>query len=177
MENVKLDRGDRVVLDLGVVKDFAQVTVNGVKYAPMWRPPFRVDITDALGGPHTSAAEVDAQERVPPLLDIEIRVTNRWPNRLIGDEALYPADCEWKLCWHNWQKLNEPGIKEIPHWVKDGKPSPTGRHTFTTWKHWSGDDRLLPSGLLGPVSISCTEGRVAGKVALAPHSPCCIALD
>lgn len=54
---------------------------------------------------------------------------------------------------HGWQKLNEPGIKEIPQWVKDGRTSPTGRHTFTTWKHWTKTDKLLPSGLLGPVSM------------------------
>ena len=29
----------------------------------------------------------------------------------------------------------------------------TGRHTFTTWKHWDKNDGLLPSGLLGPVRI------------------------
>ena len=28
-----------------------------------------------------------------------------------------------------------------------------GRHTFTTWKHWDKNDKLLPSSLLGPVSI------------------------
>ena len=48
-------------------------------------------------------------------------------------------------------RKTEWGIKEIPEWVKEGKPSPTGRHTFTTWKHWSKDDEPLPSGLLGPV--------------------------
>ena len=30
---------------------------------------------------------------------------------------------------------------------------PTGRKTFTTWKHWTKEDSLLPSGLLGPVTI------------------------
>ncbi|MBO7683384.1 MAG: hypothetical protein J6T51_01505 [Kiritimatiellae bacterium] len=134
----------RVVLDLGEVKDFAEVKVNGKVYPPMWRPPFRIDITDAVSCTGTTG--------VSPV-DIEVKVTNRWPNRLIGDDVLYPEDCEWKLCWHGWQKLNEPGIKEIPQWVKDGKPSPTGRHTFTTWKHWTKKDKLLPSGLLGPVKV------------------------
>ena len=134
----------RLILDLGEVKDFAVVKVNGKEYPPLWRPPFRIDITDALAGTGTTG-------KLP--VAIEIKVTNLWPNRLIGDETLYPADCEWALRWHGWQKLNEPGIKEIPQWVKDGKPSPTGRHTFTTWKHWTKDDKLLPSGLLGPVTL------------------------
>ena len=137
----KVNEDRCIILDLGDVKDFAEVTVNGKKYPPLWRPPFKVDITDAANAPH---------------LDLEIKVTNRWPNRLIGDDILYPDDCEWKLRWHQWQKLNEPGITEIPQWVKEGKPSPTGRHTFTTWKHWTKKDKLLHSGLLGPVSIQMT---------------------
>ena len=142
----------RVILDLGEVKDFAEVKVNGKSYPPLWRPPFRIDITDAL---------VQQQN------DIEIRVANLWPNRLIGDDLLYPDDCEWKLCWHGWQKLNEPGIKEIPAWVKAGKPSPTGRHTFTTWKHWTKEDKLLPSGLLGPVRVTVTGHRAAPPLEIA----------
>ena len=138
MENGKLKGGGRIVLDLGKVKDFAEVSVNGKAYPPLWRPPFRVDITEA----------------VKESLDFEIKITNLWPNRLIGDDALYPADCEWALRWHDWQKLDEPGIKEIPQWVREGRRSPAGRHTFTTWKHWTKKDALLPSGLLGPVSIS-----------------------
>ena len=35
--------------------------------------------------------------------------------------------------------------------LEEGFLSPTGRHTFTTWKHWTKDDAPLPSGLLGPV--------------------------
>ena len=142
-------RDRRIILDLGEVKDFAEVKVNGKSYPPLWRPPFRIDITDAVvGGSRTPRPTAG----VSPVA-IEIKVTNLWPNRLIGDEALYPADCEWVPRWHGWQKLNEPGIKEIPQWVKDGKSSPTGRHTFTTWKHWTKDDQLLPSGLLGPVTL------------------------
>ena len=49
--------------------------------------------------------------------------------------------------------VKEFGVREIPQWVKEGKPSPTGRHTFTTWRHWSKEDDLLPSGLIGPVIL------------------------
>ena len=89
----------------------------------------------------------DALER-GSTLDLSIRVTNLWPNRLIGDDRLFPDDCEWKGVVRRGVK--EIGIKELPQWVKDGKRSPTGRHTFTTWKHWDKGDDLLPSGLLGP---------------------------
>lgn len=49
--------------------------------------------------------------------------------------------------------IKEVGVKEIPQWVKEGKKSPTGRCTFTTWKHWDKNDELLPSGLLGQVYL------------------------
>ena len=145
-------RDRRIVLDLGNVKDFAEVKVNGREYPPIWRPPFKVDITDSLGG-STSVSATDGTKRVPPVLDIEIKITNRWPNRLIGDEILYADDCEWTSKRDSWTKMIDCGIKTIPQWVKDGKQSPTGRHTFTTWKHWTKKDKLLPSGLLGPVSL------------------------
>ena len=142
--------GTRMILDLGEVKDFAEVTVNGKAYPPLWRPPFRVDITDAV-----KTASGQQHDRI----DLEVKVTNLWPNRLIGDDVLYPEDCKWEMRWHGWQKLNEPGIKEIPQWVKDGRTSPTGRHTFTTWKHWTKTDSLLPSGLLGPVSVATSSSH------------------
>jgi hypothetical protein len=40
--------GERVILDLGNVKDFADVTVNGVTCPTLWKPPFRIDITDIV---------------------------------------------------------------------------------------------------------------------------------
>jgi len=127
----------RMFLDLGEVRDFAEVTVNGRTFPALWRPPYRVDITDALTG----------GER----LDVSVRVANLWPNRLIGDDILYAEDCEWK--GEVRRGVKEIGIKELPQWVKEGLPSPTGRHTFTTWKHWDKADGLLASGLLGPVRM------------------------
>ena len=125
---------ERTILDLGVVKDFAEVRVNGCAYPVLWKPPFRVDITEAA-------------KKGDGTLDLRIRVTNRWPNRLIGDDRLFAEDCAWRKADFR------QAIVELPQWVKDGKRSPTGRHTFTTWKHWNKDDALLPSGLLGPVLI------------------------
>jgi len=138
---------ERVWLDLGTVKNFAEVTLNGQAFAPLWKPPFRVDVTDALrDGENT----------------LEIRVTNLWPNRLIGD-AKKPEDCAWKPA-----EFRE-AIVELPDWVKKGEKSPTGRFTFTTWKHWNGEDALLPSGLLGPVRLE--SERASASVYAATRDP------
>ena len=138
-----LEKGGRIVLELGGVRELAQVTVNGHRFDALWRPPFRLDITSALRPssliPHPSS------------LALEICVANLWANRLIGDDRQFASDCEWRGSVKDGVK--EIGVKEIPQWVKEGKPSPTGRHTFTTWKHWDKDDTLLPSGLLGPVKL------------------------
>ena len=86
----------------------ATVTVNGKTFRTLWKPPFRIDITDA-----------PKRAQRPIVFDIEVRVTNRWPNRLIGEDML-PED---------------------------------ERTTRTSWKHWSKGDKLLDSGLLGPVKL------------------------
>ena len=138
------------MLDLGDVKEFAEVTVNGVKFPVLWKPPFRLDITDAVRTGTTGVSPVEKG-----IIDLEIRVTNLWPNRLIGDEVLCKPDREW-LAIPRRGSFEYP-IKEIPQWVKDGKSSPTGCRTFTTWRHWTKDDKPLPSGLLGPVVIRFGE--------------------
>ncbi len=62
---------------------------------------------------------------------------------MIGDEQL-PEDSE----------RNPKGtLKAWPQWLQDGKPSPAGRHTFTTWRLWSKDSALQDSGLIGPVRL------------------------
>ena len=145
----------RIMLDLGEVKNFAEVKVNGKAYPVLWKPPFRVDITDAVfavnGQDARCPSENGQDDRNPSRIDLEIKVTNLWPNRLIGDETLCKPDCEWMAHPHRGQV--EYSIKEIPQWVKEGKTSPTGRHTFTTWRHWTKDDALQPSGLIGPLRI------------------------
>lgn len=65
--------GTRVYLDLGAVRDLAEVRLNGKSLGLVWTAPWRVDITDAVK---------------PTGNSLEIAVTNLWPNRLIGDAAL-----------------------------------------------------------------------------------------
>ncbi|HSY18926.1 MAG TPA: glycosyl hydrolase [Candidatus Acidoferrales bacterium] len=130
-----LGAGHSVWLDLGRVKNLAEVSLNGKPLGILWKPPFRVEVTGA------------AQ---PGKNKLEVKVTNLWPNRLIGDEQL-PSDREWE----------GKRLKEWPQWVLDGKPSPTGRFTFTTWHHWTKDEALLESGLIGPVKIVCATEAAA----------------
>ncbi len=118
-------------LDLGAVKNFAEVSLNGKSLGILWKPPFCVNLTGAAR---------------PGKNALKVKVTNLWPNRLIGDELL-PPDCEW----------NGKELKQWPQWLLGGKPSPTGRLTFTTWHHWTKDDTLLESGLLGPVRLEVVE--------------------
>ena len=63
--------GARLWLDLGDVKNVAEVTINGKPLGTVWKTPFRVDATAALKpGPNA----------------LEVRVANLWVNRLIGDK-------------------------------------------------------------------------------------------
>jgi len=64
------DRQSHLELDLGTVRNVAAASVNGRDLGIAWHAPFRFDVTDAIHpGPN----------------QIEIRVTNTWVNRLIGD--------------------------------------------------------------------------------------------
>ena len=62
-------REGHLILDLGRVGCIAEVSVGGQPVATLWRAPYTVDITDAVVlGENT----------------LEIRVTNLWVNRIIG---------------------------------------------------------------------------------------------
>ena len=115
-------------LDLGHVKNFATVVLNGKEVAVLWKPPFALDVTKFIH---------------PGTNRLEVKVTNLWVNRLIGDEQL-PPDVEWQ----------DGHLAKWPDWLKNGKPRPsTGRVAFATWHFWGKDSPLLESGMMGPVRL------------------------
>jgi hypothetical protein len=62
--------GTRLSIDLGEVKNLAEVSVNGKPLGIVWKTPYRVDVTEVMkAGANT----------------VEIKVTNPWVNRIIGD--------------------------------------------------------------------------------------------
>lgn len=123
-EEIYLDKNTRTYLNLGEVRNMARVRLNGKDLGVVWCAPWQVEITKAL---KTKGNR------------LEIEIANLWPNRMIGDE-------------------NEPydGVvdNKWPDWLLKGTPRPTSRYTFTTYRFYKKGDPLLPSGLLGPVSIS-----------------------
>ena len=77
--------GARIWLDLGDVKDIAEVTVNGKSLGIMWCAPYRVDLTGVL---------------LPGSNQLTIKVTNLWVNRLIGDQQPWAV---WKYTFTDIQ--------------------------------------------------------------------------
>lgn len=67
--------GKRVMLDLGNVRQLAEVRLNGKNLGVLWAMPFSVDVTDAVRPKDNS---------------LEIEVVNFWSNRVIGDQSLPP---------------------------------------------------------------------------------------
>ncbi len=91
-------------LNLGDVHEVADIRVNGKSAQTLWKQPW--------------SARVDSLLK-PGANDIEIDVTNLWPNRIIGD-AQSAAD---------------------------------KHYTWTNIRYYNKDSPLLPSGLIGPVSL------------------------
>src|SRR5205814_9832393 len=70
----RIGDGKLAMLDLGDVQVMAQVKLTGNDVGLLWKPPFRVDVTQSLRSGEN---------------ELQVSVTNLWVNRLIGDEA-YP---------------------------------------------------------------------------------------
>jgi hypothetical protein len=104
-------RGQRVFLDLGEVKELAEVRLNGKKVGIVWTRPYRVEITSA----------VQAGEN-----KLEIDVVNLWPNRMIGDGLLSLDKRSYTVT--NISTYYDSSLCHKPQ-------------------------ALLPSGLLGPVTV------------------------
>ena len=95
---------DRLLLDLGTVRDLARVTVNGADCGIAWTPPFRVDVTSALR---------------PGGNIVEVEVATPWRNRIIAEAGApsgrdpraddgrvradcatrFPPGCRARSCW------------------------------------------------------------------------------
>jgi hypothetical protein len=99
-----LSPGRRLELDLGDVRELAEVILNGQNLGLVWKMPRTVDLT--------APAKVGKNW-------LRIEVTNLWPNRIIGDQFL-------------------PGSQ---------------RFTKTNIRKFTKDSPLLPSGLIGPVTL------------------------
>lgn len=104
IDSTQLATSARIFIDLGVVKNIADLSINGTPAGVLWKAPFRTS-------------------DIKPLLKkgdnlLEIKITNVWRNRMIGDV--------------------QPGEK----------------HPVTAIRRfYKSTDKLLPSGLLGPVRI------------------------
>ena len=77
----------RWFLDLGLVKNVAQLRFNGQDLGVLWTAPWQVEITPHLKTSHNH---------------LEITVANSWANRLIGDQRLPVGQ---RLTVSNFQKL------------------------------------------------------------------------
>jgi hypothetical protein len=96
-------KGAQLWIDLGDVKNLAEVIVNGKSLGIVWHTPYRVDATAVLK---------------PGRNEIVVKATNAWVNRLIGDQ--------------------QPNAAKL---------------TMTVIHPYKANSPLLPSGLLGPVTI------------------------
>ena len=81
--------GQRLLLDLGEVREIASVKLNGKDLGVIWMHPARVDITSAVR---------------PTGNELEIKIVNLWPNRLIGDAFLPPEKQLTKTNMHRFTK-------------------------------------------------------------------------
>ncbi len=116
-----------VFLDLGVVKNVARVRLNGRDLGVVWTAPWRIEVTDALKSGRN---------------ELEIEVANLWPNRLIGDATL-PKDKRLTVTnvrTYDTMASGTYGCRKCEDRKRSGKPA-----------------ALLPSGLLGPVTLQVAD--------------------
>lgn len=130
----------RIVLDLGILHDIAELEINGKRVGVLWHPPYRKDVTEFLRAGDNN---------------LKIHVTNNWTNRLIGDEQ-YPEDFEWT---DRNQGLR--AMTGLPEWFVKNEPRPVKeRKTFMPWYYFNKNSPLYPAGLIGPVTTvkqTCTS--------------------
>ncbi|MDR0871430.1 MAG: hypothetical protein LBN39_11625, partial [Planctomycetaceae bacterium] len=115
-------------LDLGQCNVIAEVKLNGKDLGTLWTLSKSVDVTDTLKQGENA---------------LEIKVTNLWVNRLIGDAKLPDVP----------ERNKDNRLDKFPDWVINGGAIPDGRSTFCMWNLWNGNETPVPSGLIGPVKL------------------------
>ena len=112
-------------IDLGEVNDIASIILNGKNVGVTWCAPWRIDISSAI---------------IAGENQLEIKVANRWINRLLGDSQEPDANVR---------------TVKFENGLMGGKEYKAGRYTFTTKLAMRSFKfkEPLPSGLLGPVNI------------------------
>jgi len=131
LDKSQLSPGTSLWINLGELYNLAEVSLNGIDLGTLWTAPWSLDIS--------KAAKVGSN-------NLEIKVVNLWPNRLIGDEK-YPSDGIANRKW--------------PEWLLQKQPRNSQRTSFATYNFYKKDAPLLKSGLIGPVVIQTEE--VAGQ--------------
>ena len=127
------DAATRMFLDLGAVKNIARVKLNGVDLGVIWTAPWHVEITPA--------ARAGANQ-------LEIEVVNLWPNRLIGDADKPQA-----------QRFTTTNVRTY-----DNMSSVIHRCEVCAERQKTGKPaELLPSGLLGPVTLQTLDAAEAAS--------------
>lgn len=116
---VKTVAGEHVFLILSGLHEICTVRVNGKTAGTLWAMPYRLDITGSL---------------VQGRNTLELRVTNLWPNRIIGD----------------------------------AQPSAMRTYTKTNIRKYTAESPLLPSGLIGPVSLEIERPTMLRAAQRAP---------
>ena len=109
---------------LGTVGQIARVKVNGADLGVVWTSPWSVNAASVLRSGNN---------------ELEIEVVNVWANRLIGD-ALLPAN--QRITKSNMHLYDKPG--DIPA---------GGQRKYMPWQGFNKQDKLIPSGLIGPVVV------------------------
>lgn len=127
--DLKTEVGERCVIALGhVPSGTVRVLVDGIDCGVAWCEPWKVDVTRAVCA---------SSERSHC---IELRYTNNWYNRLVGDCLVPESERVTKSTLRYW---TVPRKKTSGYWAL--RP--------TIWSGPSSYDKLQSSGLLGPVRL------------------------
>jgi hypothetical protein len=127
---------DRWYLDLGTVKNVAGVKLNNRKLGVIWTASWRVEITDSVRAGTN---------------DLEIEIVNLLPNRLIGDGML-PRE----------KRRTRTNVRTYDARLPANAEYPTYGCPVCEARRQSGKPAaLLPSGLLGPVTVKTAAGIAA----------------